>query len=97
MADTDWELAGFQDRFDAWERQEHPDGRTRHAVLVWIMTRYDDPYRGARRASDLPNLWWIAIPGSAGGGTVVVCSFAVEEARRVVVCYSIATLNQPVM
>ncbi len=96
MASAGWQLAGFDDRFEAWVAQENPDADTRTAVLAWIMNRYTNPYRGARREPGFPNVWWARIPGTATAQTAVVCSFAVEEQSKVVVCYSIATLNQPI-
>ncbi len=83
----------------AWTRgakQESPDDDIQLIVLAWIMTRYDDPYRGVRRDGDFPNLWFGPVPGTIVRGTVVACSYWIEESGRVVVCNSFATLGLPI-
>jgi hypothetical protein len=61
------------------------------------MTRYDDPYKGVRRAHGFPNLWFGVVPESDDGkGQVVVCSYWIEEAARRVRCDSFATLSLPI-
>lgn len=60
------------------------------------MTRFDDPYHGVRREKGFANLWFGPIPGSAdGSGTVVACSYWIEEETHTVRCDSFATLNEP--
>lgn len=91
-----WTLVGFLDRLDAWAERESPSQDLRNVVTEWILTRYDDPYQGMRREKGFPNLWFGTVPNTAdGAGNVVVCSYWIEESRRVVRCDSFATLSQP--
>lgn len=89
-------LWGFTEALDRWIAVEAPGGRLRRDVTSWVLSRFDDPYVGVRRETEFPNLWWGAVPGSHEDGTVVVCSYFVEEASRTVRCDTIATLNEPV-
>jgi hypothetical protein len=56
-----WTLAGFLDRLDIWADLEKPSDDLRLLVTAWIMTRYDDPYSGVRRADGFENLWFGAL------------------------------------
>jgi hypothetical protein len=92
-----WKLDGFLDRLDAWAERESPDADLRLHVTGWVMNRHTDPYQGARRERDFPNLWFGVVPGSEDGqGNVVVCLYSVDELEHVVQCVSIATLSWPV-
>jgi hypothetical protein len=65
-------------------------------VTAWVMTRYDDPYQGVRRADGFANLWFGQIPKSDDGrGNVVTCSYWIEESSRRVTCDCFATLSLP--
>jgi hypothetical protein len=91
-----WELAGFPHRLDAWIEQDSPSGEVVEAVVGWIMSRYDNPYRGVQREPGFDSLWFGKIPGTVVAGTAVCCSYFIEERRRMVVCDSLATLTLPV-
>jgi len=92
----DWQLAGFLERLDAWTQAESPEDDLRLLVTAWVMTRYDDPYRGVRREVGMDNLWFGVVPDSDdGAGHVVVCSYFVNERGRIVVCSGIASLTLP--
>jgi hypothetical protein len=89
---------GFLDRLDAWAEQESPPAELRRFVTSWIMTRLEDPYQGVRRASGFENLWFGPIPGSDrdGSGTIVTCSYWIDESTRTLRCDSFATLSLPI-
>jgi hypothetical protein len=92
-----WTLEGFDDRLEAWIERESPRTELTVNVATWVMTRYDNPYQGVRRAEGFENLWFAVLPGSRhGAGKVVVCAYWIEELQHVVRCASIATLNEPV-
>ncbi len=92
-----WHLEGFLERFDAWAEGQSPSDDLRLVVMSWILTRFDDPYRGVRRETGFPNLWYGVVPDSNDGTDhVVVCSFWIEETARHVRCDSFATLSLPV-
>lgn len=97
MADQEsWTLEGFLQRLDAWVELESPSDDLRLLVTAWVMTRYDDPYQGVRRETGFPNLWFGVVPNSDDGSErVVVCSYWIEESRRIVRCDNFATLNLP--
>lgn len=91
-----WKLEGFLERLDDWVGLESPPDDLRLIVTAWVLTRYDDPYQGVRREPAFPNLWFGAIPRSYDGrGTVVACSYWIEESRHAVRCDSFATLGLP--
>ncbi|MGH3648238.1 MAG: hypothetical protein ACRDTM_13820 [Micromonosporaceae bacterium] len=98
MADgaTRWQLENFLERLDSWVARDAPSDDLRLIVTAWILTRYDDPYQGVRRESAFPNLWFGVVPNTADGlGTVVVCSYWIEEARRTVSCDNFGRLSLP--
>lgn len=91
-----WKLEDFLDRFDAWAEIESPSTDLRLIVTAWIMTRYDDPYRGVRREKGFPNLWFGVVPNSGDGvDRVVACAYWIEESSGTVRCDSFATLSLP--
>jgi hypothetical protein len=91
-----WKLEGFLERLDAWIELEKPPDDLCLLVTGWIMSRFEDPYLGVRREPGFPNLWFGAVPKSDdGAGTVVACSYWIEESTRTVRCDSFATLNLP--
>jgi len=89
----DWKLDGFLDRVDSWVERECPSNGLRVVVLDWIMTRFADPYREVYREPSLPNLWYGPVPGTDADGSVVVCSYWIEEATSTVHCCDISTLD----
>lgn len=91
-----WTLEGFLDWLDAWAELESPKDDLRLTVTAWIMTRYDDPYQGVRRENGFANLWFGAIPNTSdGSGSVVTCSYWIEESSRTVRCDNFGTLSLP--
>lgn len=91
-----WTLVGFETQLDAWIAIEQPSQDLVLAVLSWLVGRRDDPYQGVRRQQDMPNLWFGTVPGTDEAGTVVTCSYFVEESTRRVQCVVIGTLMRPV-
>lgn len=91
-----WSLQGFEDHLDIWIQAEEPDQDLRNLVTAWVLSRFEDPYQGVRREPGFDNLWWGQVPLSLHDGTVVVCSYMIEEATRTVTCKSIAALSWPV-
>lgn len=92
----DWDLAGFTDRLDKWQFVEQPPQDLSMLVTAWVFSRYDDPYRGARREPGFENLWSSVVPDSDDGtGQVVVASFWIYESVHLVMCDGIATLSLP--
>src|SRR5205085_2481482 len=59
-----WKLVSFAQRFEEWVERESPGQDLNIHVGLSIFTRADDPYRGARRAEDFENLWFIPLPGA---------------------------------
>jgi hypothetical protein len=92
-----WELEGFLDRLDAWNKLESPPDSLRRLVTTWIMSRSENPYQGVRREPAFPNLWFGAVPRSEHGpGMIVACSYWIYETQHVVRCDSFASLSLPV-
>lgn len=93
-----WKLEGFLDRFDMWADRENIDQDLRCIVTAWILSRADDPFAdGVRREPDFENLWFGPIPDSQDGkGNVVVCSYWVIAAERIVRCDNFGLLSFPV-
>jgi hypothetical protein len=92
---VDWTLERFLERMDTWIERESPSYGLRLVVLDWIMSRHDNPYRGMRRERHFANLWFGPVPGTEFDGTVIVCSYWIEESTRTLTCYDICTLNNP--
>ncbi len=91
-----WKLEDFLERLDAWAEHESPPDDLRPIVTAWIMTRFDDPYKGVRRERGFPNLWFGHVPNSDdGSGTVVVCSYWINESASTVRCGNFGTLSLP--
>jgi hypothetical protein len=92
-----WQLRAFLERLDDWAQREYPSDELRRLVTAWILSRYDDPYQGVRREPGFDNLWFGKIPGShrSGDGTVVTCSYFINEATHTVQCDNFGTLNLP--
>lgn len=90
-------MVGFEERLDTWISIEAPFDDLRLTVTAWMLTRFDDPYQGVRRAHGFDNLWFGVIPDTAhDDDRVVCCSYWIEETTRTVRCDSIATLSWPV-
>jgi hypothetical protein len=91
-----WNLTGFDDHLDIWQRIESPPGDLRRLVTLWVLSRFEDPYAGMRREpGGHPNLWFGPIPASRRGDTAVYCSYLIFEATGTVRCNSITTLSWP--
>jgi hypothetical protein len=93
---TSWQLAGFEDALDRWIDIDQPSIDLRVIVGDWIFTRYDDPFSGVSRELGFDNLWVGVVPGTQRDGTVVVCSYFVYSAARVIAASGLSTLNLPV-
>jgi hypothetical protein len=91
-----YELQNFLQKLDEWGDWEDADTDLRIAVLDWMFRVREDPYSGARRETNFPNLWFARIPGTARDWEVVVCSYWIAESEHVVRCDNFATLNFPV-
>jgi hypothetical protein len=95
---TPYKLEGFIEWMEIWEKNEPISaisGQRRIAVLDWIMSRYSDPYAGARREPVAENYWSAKIPWTLHDGQMVVCCFWVYEETRRVVCDQLTTLGLP--
>ena len=68
----------------------------RFIVTSWVLSRFNDPYQGARRELDIPGLWFARIPQTEVGSTVVVCSYWIHDLDRVARCNTFGTLGLPV-
>jgi hypothetical protein len=91
-----WQLEGFLECVDRWTDLEHPSDDLRLVVTAWILSRFDDPYRSARREPGFDNLWFALVPGTLEpDGSVVACSFWIEELSQTVRCDSFASLGYP--
>jgi hypothetical protein len=94
-----WQLEGFNEQFDQWPQREAflSNQELRLAVLTWIQSRMDDPYRDVTRDSRIDNLWFGAIPGTdLPCGLVATGSYFIFEERRLVRCNSFAILSRPI-
>lgn len=92
-----WELKRFRDALDNWRAHEQPDPTRLAAVLAWMDDRRRDPFEGCRQDPRIPDLWFAEVRGTATAATVVVCSFLVDRAGRVLTCDNLATLGRPVI
>lgn len=91
-----WQGENFNDRFTTWLETERPPDPIRRIVANWIVTRFDNPYEGARRDLDIAaNYWFARIPGTQLHGHVVVCGYWIHEMERIVRCDIFATLSLP--
>lgn len=91
-----WRLARIEERFEEWVGLEQPADWQRVLVLNWLLGRIDDPYEGLRGEPGFDNLWFGVVPDSLSeNGTVVACSFWIEEQAHVVRCDRISTLSWP--
>ncbi len=94
-----WRLELFLERLDMWAAREgvNVDVDLRIVVTAWLQSRMDDPHVGVARAAGFDNLWSGVVPGSGNGqGRVVVCSYWIFEAARVVRCDNFGLLSWPV-
>ena len=96
MSDAGWLLDEFLPRLHLWIETEQPDDRLVNVVREWIITRYDDPYRGARRADVAENLWFAVVPDTLRQGRVTACSFWIYERDHIVRCDAFASLSLPI-
>jgi hypothetical protein len=91
-----WNLTDFDDHLDLWVATESPPDDVRAIVAAWVLSRFDDPYRGMRRETDgHPNLWFGMVPRSRRADSAVYCSCLIFETVGTVRCVSIATLSWP--
>jgi hypothetical protein len=85
----EWQLNGFEERFEEWLAAEQLAGYGDIELIewIWIHARAQNPYAGVRREPGFDNLWWGKIPGSVDGrGRVVTCSYFVNESDGTVQC-----------
>jgi hypothetical protein len=92
---TPYRLSNFLEAFDDWTLTESPPQDVRLAVLDWIFTREETPYKGVKREAGHGNLWWGAVPETQHQGHQVVCVYWIEEGEHTVRCDSFATLSPP--
>lgn len=91
-----WELERFTEMLEIWATHESASIDLRLVVTAWLFTRLDDPYQGVERETGFENLWYGVVPGSAmDDGTVVTCSYWIEERRHALRCNAFATLHWP--
>ena len=90
-----WQLDMYLDAVDEWIEVESPPGWLRFVVREWLLSRFDDPYVGMRRAGGFENLWFAMVPLSAHNWLVVTCSCWIEERARTVRCDRIGSLGWP--
>lgn len=94
---TPWRLEGssFADRLLPWRRTESPSVETLALVEEWIPTRKFNPFRGARLEREEDDLWFAQIPGTLRDGRVVVCSYWIKRADKLVRCDLFGSLSWP--
>lgn len=91
-----WSLAGFIEDLDEWIERDDPNQDLRNTVTAWVVGRSENPYQGARREREFPNLWYATVPNSHhGNGMAVLCSYWISERDHEITCESIATLGLP--
>jgi hypothetical protein len=88
-----WQLEGFTEQFDAWAAEQSASPGLRRHVLLWIFSRYEDPYAGVRRQPGAAELWWGHVPGTLHGDSIVVCAYWIAELERAVRCDRFVTLS----
>lgn len=90
-----WRLERFDDGLSSWIASHSPQQSIRLAVVSWVCTLYDDPYRARRQLDVGQNYWWARVPGTFHDEHQVVCGYWIFEAERTVRCDSFATLSVP--
>lgn len=85
----------FRRRFELWRAQEDPPPEVLAVVEEWIPTRKIDPFRGARCQREEDDFWVARIPDSLHLGHLVICSYWVVRADRLVRCDLFGTLSWP--
>jgi hypothetical protein len=91
----EWGLLDFFDCLQRWEQVESPSPELRRTVVDWVWARRDNPYAGVRRQPGFDNLWFGQVPGTLHAGTVVTCSYFIEESTRIIRCNHILSLSLP--
>ncbi|WP_194891306.1 hypothetical protein [Catenulispora pinisilvae] len=85
----------FIPRFDSWVDLEKPDQHIRAAVMNWIMSRAETPYKDVLREPDFPNMWYGRIPRTLENDQIATCSYWIEEREHLVRCNMFSTLSWP--
>jgi hypothetical protein len=94
-----WKLVEFDERLDSWLAGDGhaADYETRVRVLEWIQSRMDDPYYGVDRDGRIDNLWYGRVPRTQrDDGQVVVGTYFIFEAKKIVKGNSFAFLSPPI-
>lgn len=93
---TTWQLENFGEALDRWIDTQQPSADLRLIVTEWVLSRFDDPYRGVHRVAGFDNLWYGQVPRTLHGAHLVVtCSYWITETEKVVRCDNLATLSLP--
>ncbi|MFI5895613.1 hypothetical protein ACIA5D_36515 [Actinoplanes sp. NPDC051513] len=90
-----WNLDRFPQRLALWRDREQPPAEVLAVVEEWIPTRRFDPRRGAQLERAEDDFWWARVPGSHYDGQIVICSYWIVAADRVVRCDLFSTLSWP--
>ncbi|REF00286.1 hypothetical protein [Thermomonospora umbrina] len=78
---------GLPGPLDNWITADVSSDAVRRAVMAWIPSRYEDPFRDAKRVARMPNYWHARIPASRhGDGLIVTCSYWIDVKTRTVTC-----------
>lgn len=92
-----WILRDFGVWIERWIATDSPDVDRILLVGLWAMSRADDPYVGARRVPEIPNLWFAGIPQTRRpDNTVMTCTYWIYEQERTVRCDMIQPLSLPI-
>ncbi len=74
-----WLVLFADDCLQRWEDLRKPTPDLQAVVTSWLMTRMEDPYAGARRVPDFPNMWFAKVAGSDHGPyAAVFCTYDIE-------------------
>ena len=97
MPERPWLLVGFDAWITRWVHEYAPSLPVILAVRGWVLSRAENPFKGARFVEDFDNYLFSAVPGSMGpDGRVVTCAYWVFREDWTVRCDMISTASWPV-